>query len=138
MEGLKEMETTLPHDGVFTRLRPSSIHGIGVFAIVDIPKGTNIFNDDNSKIVWVDKHEVNNLEPVLKQLYDDFCIKLGDKYGCPDSFNNLNVAWYLNESKDDPNVKCVNNYDFYALRDIKKDEELTVDYSTFNQYPHKK
>ena len=31
-----------PDEESFTRLRPSTIHGVGVFAIRDIPKDTNI------------------------------------------------------------------------------------------------
>ena len=107
------MKKKLPHDGVFTRLRPSTIHGIGVFAIRDITKDTYIFTGDNSKMTWVTKSEIENQEPEIKKLYDDFCIIEGNKYYCPDNFNNL-----------------------YALRDIKKDEELTVDYATFSEYPH--
>ena len=33
----------LPHEGVYTRIKPSNIHGVGVFAISDIPKGTYVF-----------------------------------------------------------------------------------------------
>jgi SET domain-containing protein len=127
--------TNLPHEGVYTRLKPSDIHGVGVFAILDIPKDTYIFNGDNSKMVWVDKSVIDEQDEEIKKLYDDFCIIKGNKYYCIDSFNNLNVGWYLNESKDDPNVGCDDNYEFYALRDIKKGEELTMDYSSFCEYP---
>jgi hypothetical protein len=129
-------DITLPHNGVFTRLCPSKIHGIGVFAIRDIPKDTYIFSGDNSKVVWVKKSEIQKQDAAIKQLYDDFCIIQGNTYGCPDNFNNLNVGWYLNESKKNPNVRCDPNYDFYALRDIKTGEELTVNYSTFSEYPN--
>ena len=37
-----------------------------------------------------------------------------------------NSSLYLNESKENPNVRCNDNYDYYALRDIKRDEELTL------------
>ena len=127
--------TNLPHEGVYTRLKPSDIHGVGVFAILDIPKDTYIFNGDNSKMVWVDKSVIDEQDEEIKKLYDDFCIIKGNKYYCIDSFNNLNVGWYLNESKDDPNVGCDDNYEFYALRDIKKGEELTMDYSSFCEFP---
>lgn len=129
------MENKCPHSGVYTRLRPSPTHGVGVFAILDIPKDTYIFNGDNSKMVWVDKSVIDEQDEEIKKLYDDFCIIKGNKYYCIDSFNNLNVGWYLNESKDDPNVGCDDNYEFYALRDIKKGEELTMDYSSFCEYP---
>jgi SET domain-containing protein len=86
-------------------------------------------------MVWVDKSVIDKQDEEIIKLYDDFCIIKGNKYYCIDSFNNLNVGWYLNESKDDPNVGCDDNYEFYALRDIKKGEELTMDYSSFCEYP---
>jgi SET domain-containing protein len=127
--------TNLPHEGVYTRLKPSDIHGVGVFAILAIPKDTYIFNGDNSKMVWVDKSVIDEQDEEIIKLYDDFCIIKGNKYYCIDRFNNLNVGWYLNESKDAPNVGCDVNYEFYALRDIKIGEELTMDYSSFCEYP---
>jgi len=124
-----------PHYQVLTRLRPSQIHGIGVFAICKIKKGTPIFYGDDEEIVWVQKDDLRNLPVEIKRLYDDFCI-VADKgrlYGCPKNFNSLTVAWYLNSSSR-PNVRCDKNYHFFTLRDIKKGEELTVDYATYNQF----
>jgi uncharacterized protein len=123
------------HKYAYTRLKPSPIHGIGVFAIRDIPKGTNIFLDDKGKMVWVNRAEVENLNGEIKKLYDDFCPIVEDQYGCPNGFNNLTVAWYINEpiKGQKPNVICNKEYDFIAARDIKKGEELTVDYSTYSE-----
>lgn len=126
----------LPHDGVYTRLKPSPIHGVGVFAIRDIPKGTNIFGNDENKIIWIDESEIKNIDSELKRLYDDFCVVKNGKYACPKNFNMLTVGWYLNESKENPNVKCTDDgYDFIAIRDIKQGEELLVDYSTYSENP---
>jgi hypothetical protein len=41
---------------------------------------------------------------------------------------------FIDESKK-PNTRYDENYDFYALRDIGADEERTVDYATFSDYP---
>lgn len=120
-----------PHSNVYTRLAPSKIHGVGIFAIKDIPKGKNVFGSDNSKMIWVDKKIVKKQTSEIQKLYDDFCVIKGDKYGCPDNFNNLTVDWYLNNSKK-PNVRCNKNYDFIAMRVIKKGEELTANYSTYS------
>lgn len=125
----------LPHAGVYTRLKTSPIHGVGIFAIRDIPKGTTIFNNDDTGMIWVDKTDVENVDPELKKLYNDFCVIKDGKYGCPKNFNMITIGWYVNESKDNPNVKCTSDYDFIAIRNIKKDEELLVDYSTYSERP---
>jgi len=129
----------LPHRNSYTRLRPSKIDGVGVFAIRKIKKGTSIFPDDDQPIKWVKAKQLRSLSPEIRKLYDDFCIikKGGKKYGCPKSFNQMTISWYLNEplSKQKPNVGCRNDYTFYALRDIAVGEELTVDYNTFSERP---
>ncbi len=53
-------------------------------------------------------------------------------YGCPKNFNQLTPSWYLNHS-DHPNVAFDSNDEFFALRDIRANEELTVDYSTYSE-----
>ena len=125
------MKNRPPHHKVFTRLAPSKIHGVGVFAIGNIKKGVYIFYGDDEKLIWIHRSKLRNLPRPLKRLYDDFCVVKGDQYVCPKNFNQLTVAWYLNNS-DNPNVAIDKNYNFYALRNIQKGEELTTDYSTFS------
>jgi len=124
----------LPHDDVFTRLQPSPIHGVGVFAIRRIPKGSCIFGADDAPLVWVPKKPIKYLSKPLKRLYDDFSVIKGDRYGCPSSFNDLTVSWYLNHSEN-PNVTADDSYKFYAMRDIEEGEELTVNYRTYSELP---
>jgi SET domain-containing protein len=130
----KRKQSSIPHYGVYTRLRPSNIQpgGVGVFAIRAIPKGTDIFYGDDDPMVWVRKDKTNRLAPEIKHLYEYFTIIKGNKYGCPKNFNQLTLSWYVNHSKS-PNVGCDKEYKFYALRDIKKGEELTADYNTYNE-----
>jgi hypothetical protein len=125
----------MPDLNSFTRLRPSNIHGVGVFAIRDIPKGTNIFSDDRSELIWIKKTEVEGKSGEIRKLYDDFCVIKNDKYGCPKEFNNLTISWYINEPAEGQksNVLCSDEYDFVAARDIQSGEELTVDYSTYSE-----
>lgn len=127
----------LPDSNCYTRLRPSKIHGVGVFAIREIPKGTNIFKDDMSDMEWIDPSEVKQKSGEIKRLYEDFCVQSKGKYGCPRGFNNLTVAWYLNQpsAEQEPNVICKGDYDFFAARNIMTGEELTVDYSTYSDIP---
>jgi len=123
-----------PHEGVYTRLQPSKIHGVGVFAVRDIPEGTLVFADDDEEIVWIDKSELADVPPVLRKFYDDFCVIKNGRYGCPASFDKLTTAWYLNNS-DEPNVAADDEYRFHALRDIRRGEELTSKYSDYSEEP---
>ena len=121
----------LPHRDVFTRLGVSKIHGVGVFAIKNIPKGINVFSGDDEEMIWIDKEDIEYAEPEIQKLYDDFCIIKDNKFGCPKSFNQLTVGWYINSSND-PNVEIREDSNFYALRDINKGEELTSNYDTYS------
>ncbi len=130
----KYEDRSLPHESAYTRLRCSKLHGVGVFAIRRIPKGTNPFETDDSKGVWVEQAHIQNLPPRLRELYEDFGVLKNGKWYVPTNFNKLTPGWYLNCSKDNPNMGCTNEFELYALRDIEEDEELTVDYRTFSEY----
>jgi uncharacterized protein len=123
----------LPDKGVYTRIGCSKIHGVGVFAIRKIKKGANIFWGDDSEINWIDKKLINKKPRAIKKLYEDFCIVQYGRYGCPRNFNLLTVAWYMNHSEK-PNVIADKHYRFWAKKDIKKGEELTVNYFSFSEY----
>ena len=127
-----------PHYNIYARLKKSKIHGVGVFAIIGIPKKTLLFKGDESEMIWHKEDELNIYslpKPILK-LYKDFCvfktIKTVKKIGCPSSFNNMPISWFLNSSKK-PNCAMNKNYDIYSLREIKSGEELTLDYDTFSE-----
>lgn len=125
----------LPHLSVYTRLRPSKVHGVGVFAIRPIKQGTRLFDSDE-ELVWVDESDVKRLASSVRKLYEDFAIIKDGKYGCPSNFNRLTMAWYLNDS-DRPNVIVDDNYNMRAARDISEGEELTIDSSKFSKQPYK-
>jgi methylase of polypeptide subunit release factors len=129
------MHRPLPHEGVFARLAPSSIHGIGVFAQQRIEAGTNVFANDRREIDWVPAAVLEDgaIPPRRRQFYADFAIRRGTELGCPDNFNLLTVGWYLNEplAGEQPNIVATADFDLVAMRDIEAWEELTVDYSSF-------
>jgi hypothetical protein len=125
-------EKKFPHDRVYTRLKPSGVHGVGVFAIVDIPKGEYIFEPDDDALVYVSPSKTKDLPQEVERLYKDFCVLQNNMYACPSSFNKLTLSWFLNNSEN-PNVAADLSLKFYAIRDIKAGEELTSDYDSYSE-----
>lgn len=130
-------EQTFPHSNNYARLGVSLVHGVGVFAIKDIPQDTNIFSDDLTPIVWINPSVLQDpsISAEHKRLYRDFCILRHGKLGCPQNFNSMTIGWYMNEPQPDqlPNVIVSENYDFIALRNISAGEELLTEYSEFSE-----
>jgi hypothetical protein len=129
-----------PHASVYARLRPSKMAnaGVGVFAVRRIRKGTHLFVGDDEEMRWVDKGVFSSQPKSICKLYEDFAVFRKGRYGCPRNFNVLTLGWYLNEPESGTrsNVACdEETYDFFALRDIRAGEELTVDYSTYSETP---
>lgn len=132
-----DKDTPLPHVHTYARLGVSPIQGVGVFAIREIPAGTNIFSDDISDVHWVDAERVERevTDPELKKYYLHFCILKDGKYGCPINFNSMTLGWYMNEPLpgQEANVAVSTNYDFVAARTIAPGEELTTVYTNFSE-----
>ncbi len=129
---MRRKETKHPHAGVFARLGSSPIHGVGVFAISDIPKGTYVFEPDDDETVKVPSDAIRPLPAELRKLYEDFCVLEGGTYECPCSFNRLTSSWYLNHSAH-PNVAADRSLKFYTTREIHAGEELTADYGSYSE-----
>ena len=116
----------------YVMIQPSPIHGIGVFAIQNIPKGTkNIFSEGVGEWIKITKAEVEALPLHSRALVENHCLFDEDHYFVPDyGFKLIDLVIYLNHS-DTPNVVSVNEGEYFeALRDIKSGEELFVDYGT--------
>ncbi len=116
----------------YVMIKPSQLHGIGVFAIRDIPKGTkNIFSKGVGDWIKVSKEEVDALPQHSKDLIENHCLFDEDFYFIPDyGFKLVDLVIYLNHSET-PNVISLNDgEEFEAIRDIAIGEELLVDYGT--------
>ncbi len=126
----RSVKRSAPHEGVYARIAPSRIHGVGVRAIRDIPAGTLVFHGESVRVVWLSRAEVRRLPEAIRALYEDFGMVCGDQIGVPPSLNRLSVGWYVNHA-DRPNLVAGDDGLFRALRRIRKGEELTADYRTF-------
>ena len=126
-ELLQELSTN-----TWVMIKPSPIEGIGVFALQDIPKGCrSMFSKANEQEQWIpiSKTEIENLPAHAKALIENYCLYDAENYFVPDyGFKKMDLVNFLNHS-DTPNVISINDGEFFeAIRDIKKDEELVIDY----------
>jgi len=117
---------------IYCRLKSSKIEGIGVFAIRYIPKNTKIFKTTRkTKFIGIDPKLVFSnprIDRAVKQMVRNFFVVWKEKLYLPNfSLNEIDISFFVNHSKK-PNVIDKNGEEFFALRNIKKGEELTVDY----------
>lgn len=123
---------------VFCRLGVSTISGVGVFAIRPIPKGINPFPDTKST-QWekIPISCLGEVHPNIAKMVNDFGTREGENIWIPkDGFNNLGMCYYLNHSEI-PNMMAMDDGDYFiAIRDIEEGEELTVDYSSYDEEGH--
>lgn len=116
----------------YVMLKPSSIAGIGVFALRDIEKGCrDMFSkpDKDDKWITLSKNEVSKLPAHAQLLIENYCLYDEQNYFVPDyGFKKVDISLFLNHS-DAPNVVSINEGEYFeAMRDIKAGEELFIDY----------
>ena len=120
------------HQDTYVMIKPSPLHGIGVFAIRDIPKGTrDVFSQGVGEWIKLTIAEVEALPKHSRDLVENHCLFDEDHYYVPDyGFKLVDLVVYLNHS-DTPNVISINEGEYFeATRDIAAGEELLVDYGT--------
>lgn len=122
---------------VYCRLRPSKVHGVGIFAIRDIPKGTDPFRSFlpyefaavDAALVFKNK----KIDPAVKKLADDmYSVEGGKLYLYKGGMNGIDISFFLNHSEK-PNLAARKGGEaFMAVRKIKKGEELFSDHRTYS------
>ena len=114
-------------------LAPSAIAGIGVFATHAIKKHTKLrlFSNEDSQII---PHNSPLLKlPRVRWFCQWYGVEDVDGYHCPKNFGKMDIGWYVNHSKM-PNAYQQTSI-YYAARDIKKGEEILIDYETLSSIP---
>jgi SET domain-containing protein len=114
----------------FVALRASPVHGIGVFAIRDIPKGCRtMFSTGVGNWIRLSISEVEALPSHSRNLVETYCLFDETDYFVPDyGFKLMDLVLYLNHSSS-PNIVSVDDGSFFeALTDIPEGTELFVNY----------
>lgn len=104
------------NEEVFCKLGVSNIHGIGVFAIRDIKKGTNLIHFEE-QLVPLDGMDLKTLSVVLNRNVIYKNTLMVEHPNC-----EINYTAFMNHS-DTSNSDGV-----FALKDIKEGEEITENY----------
>ena len=115
----------------YVALKPSAIHGIGVFAIANIPKGCrDLFSKNVGSWVKLPVSDVEKLPVHSRSLVETYCLYDEDNYYVPDhGFKVMDLVNYLNHSSS-PNIMSVNEGEYFeAITDIAEGTELLVNYS---------
>lgn len=124
----------------FTEVRNSKIHGFGVFAKQDIPKGTVWWKGEiDSNVILLNREQYQNLyrsenNPLKESLWNVFSTYAYYSQKHDGLVLCLDNARYVNHS-DTPNSgpgEDGNPLASVALRDIKKGEEITEDYDVYD------
>lgn len=118
-------------------LKPTPLGGIGVFATHSIHKGTVI-------CTYSFRIRVLKTETIPRELLP-YCFYLNNKEClCPERFDRMELAWYINHS-DIPNIgKDTVVFDieelsslkpryYFALRDIEEGEEILINYGDLTE-----
>lgn len=115
---------------VYCKLAPSPIHGIGVFAIQDIAKGT-VIDFVPYSICRMTEAEFQEVLPEIQKLViqrNTFLEEEAQLHFFHPNANQL-LQSFMNHSED------ANTNGHNALRDIKKGEEITENYKKLTIRP---
>ncbi|OGZ05349.1 MAG: hypothetical protein A3C93_04890 [Candidatus Lloydbacteria bacterium RIFCSPHIGHO2_02_FULL_54_17] len=125
---------------VYTRLGKGK-HGIGIFAVREIPKGVDPMKrcDPYGSAIEVSEAELEAADAPeeAKRMIRDFCALQKGVYHVPDyGIDAVDKSYYMNHS-DTPNMTTKDGGEsFVALRNIKAGEELTANYDLYTEASH--
>ena len=118
-------------------LRPSRIHGIGLFAVKAIEEGTVIGREDrfvrDGFYRWFTWRDLEGFDRHLQRKVKQMCTLERGGFFAPIDFDLLPTCWHINHS-------CGGNIgfkgeNFVTIRDIEAGEELTYDYALVETAP---
>ncbi len=126
---LKEKLYEHLRENVYCKLGVSPIHGIGVFALRDIPKGTHPLKSMvSNKEIKFSRVELKSVPSTVRKHLNMFCLVEKGRVFAPEiGMNAVNLSIYLNHSKT-PNLFYNDDGVLEAMVNIAKGDEVTIDY----------
>jgi hypothetical protein len=121
---------------IWFRARPSKVDGgIGLFAIRDIPKGTDImveFDGKGKTYFSIEKAQMQDIHPNVRQLWKDYWQNndIWQHIYLPPNYKRIHLFYLNHSSNPSGNLKCgVNILKFITNKDIKEGDEIFEDYN---------
>lgn len=95
----EQLLSELRHD-TYVIIKPSPLHGIGVFALRTIPKGQRgLFSKNIGEWIPISKKEVSQLPQYSIDLVENYCLYDEENYFIPDyGFKVMDLVNFLNHS----------------------------------------
>jgi SET domain-containing protein len=118
----------------YCRLKASSIQGVGVFAVRNIPENINPFSGlPEQKWLRFSMDELGEIDKNIMEMIDDyFVVEKDNTINIPEyGLNGMDMSFFVNHS-DAPNLITREGRYFITARIIKKGEELTVGYDGYD------
>lgn len=110
---------------VLATIAPSPIHGVGVFAVQDIAKGTEMrLRWSPLGLLWV---ALSQVKPEVKKIILQRWPPAKEGYPFLHPHEDANLPSFINHSEE-PNYSQEKDC---ALKDIKAGEEITEDYGKY-------
>ena len=127
-EQIPEFQVETLNKLIKIRIAPSPIHGVGIFAIQNIPKNSHLYTDNMPDVYNLKYDHFDKLYPKVREILLERWPQIvnGSQFICPDA----RMLAYMNHS-DEPNYDGM--YDM-TLRDILDGEEIVEDYRAIPGY----
>ena len=111
------------------RLKPSKVcDGVGVFALIDIPADTVLFNDIDPDMNFITWDEIGDIKDEVKVYLKSMCNSNESGLFLSRTVSAINVSYYVNHS-DNFNVHHDLTLDRYiTTKDIKAGDEILCKY----------
>lgn len=116
------------HNDIYCKLAPSPIHGVGVFALKDIPIYTVIFRV-NPKTITVESKFLNRIHTNVAHYYNSMLLSTADTIEIPEmGMGVIPTSYYLNHSEESNAKIDIENKLIVAKKNIYEGEEVTINY----------
>ena len=112
-----------------TTVKPSTIHGLGVFAEENLKAGSIIWKFQENFDIVLNDQQYNDLPDLAKEYFKTYSYYSKNEGGyvlCGDN------ARYTNHSLN-PNTISINNIETISNIDINIGDEITENYHTFDE-----